>query len=113
MRAVCVVTFDGPKALTIVERAEPIPAPNQVLVEVRAVAPAFPDLLMSKGEYQVKPKLPFGPGFDFAGVVTDSPEFRHFQAFGRRRHRLTSRHRLPSVTEGRGEACPRRIRCRD
>lgn len=42
------------------------------MVEVRAVSPAFPDLLMSQGRYQVKPDLRFSPGSDFAGAVTET-----------------------------------------
>jgi NADPH2:quinone reductase len=47
----------------------PAPGPGQVLVKVRAASVNFPDLLMTKGEYQFKPPLPFTPGLDLAGEV--------------------------------------------
>jgi NADPH2:quinone reductase len=51
------------------EVADPGPGPGQVLVDVRAAACNFPDILMVQGKYQVKPPLPFSPGHEVAGVV--------------------------------------------
>ena len=51
----------------------PIRAPGDVLVNVRAVSLNFPDLLMTKGEYQLKPPLPFVLGLEFAGEVIEAP----------------------------------------
>ena len=48
--------------------------PGEVLVEVRAAAVNFPDLLMTRGEYQHKPPLPFIPGLEMAGVVDEVGE---------------------------------------
>lgn len=47
----------------------PKPAAGEALVRVRAAAINFPDLLMTRGEYQLKPPLPFIPGMEFAGEV--------------------------------------------
>lgn len=47
----------------------PTAGPGEVLVHVRAASVNFPDLLMTKGEYQLKPPLPFTPGLDLAGEV--------------------------------------------
>jgi NADPH2:quinone reductase len=58
--------------LTGVELADlpaPIRAPGEVLVQVRAVSLNFPDLLMTRGLYQLKPPLPFVLGLEFAGEV--------------------------------------------
>ena len=77
MRAAQVVRTDGPAAIVINEVDEPAaesPWGPQVVVEVHAVGIAFPDLLLSKGEYQLKPELPFTLGVDFAGVVRSAPE---------------------------------------
>ena len=51
------------------EVAVPRPGPGEVLVRVRAASLGFPDLLMTRGEYQAKPALPFTPGGDMAGEV--------------------------------------------
>jgi NADPH2:quinone reductase len=47
----------------------PDPGRGEVLVEVRAASVNFPDLLMTRGEYQHKPPLPFIPGLEMSGVV--------------------------------------------
>ena len=47
----------------------PTPGPGEVLVRVRAASVNFPDLLMTRGEYQFKPPLPFTPGLDIAGEI--------------------------------------------
>lgn len=78
MRAVCVTDLTGPGAIKVLNLAAPVRAANEILVAVKAVAPAFPDLLLSRGEYQVKPELPFSPGSDFAGIVLESPEASEF-----------------------------------
>src|SRR3954471_6678272 len=77
MRAVRVTRAAGPSAVTVEEVDEPTadgPFGPQVLVEVHAVGVSFPDLLLSKGEYQLKPDLPFTLGVDFAGVVRSAPD---------------------------------------
>ncbi|WP_293703356.1 MULTISPECIES: NADPH:quinone oxidoreductase family protein [unclassified Sphingopyxis] len=47
----------------------PQPGPGEVRVRVRAAAVNFPDLLMTRGAYQLKPDLPFVSGLEFAGEV--------------------------------------------
>ncbi len=51
------------------EVATPTPGPGEALVRVRAASVNFPDLLMTRGEYQFKPPLPFTPGLDLSGEV--------------------------------------------
>lgn len=51
------------------EVANPTPGLGEALVRIRAASVNFPDLLMTRGEYQLKPPLPFTPGLDFAGEV--------------------------------------------
>jgi NADPH2:quinone reductase len=51
------------------EVATPSPGPGEVLVRVRAASVNFPDLLMTRGEYQFRPPLPFTPGLDLCGEV--------------------------------------------
>jgi NADPH:quinone reductase len=45
-----------------------------VIVEVRAAGVSFPEVLQTRGEYQLKPPLPFVPGSEIAGVVRTAPE---------------------------------------
>ncbi|MFM6854674.1 MAG: NADPH:quinone oxidoreductase family protein [Sphingopyxis sp.] len=53
----------------LVDMPVPVPVDGQALVHVRAASVNFPDLLMTRGEYQLKPPLPFTPGMEFAGQV--------------------------------------------
>ena len=47
----------------------PSPGAGEVRVTVRGASVNFPDLLMTRGEYQFKPPCPFVPGLDFSGVI--------------------------------------------
>ncbi|MBO3101596.1 NADPH:quinone oxidoreductase family protein [Cellulomonas fengjieae] len=70
MRAWQVVRHGEPaEVLELVDVADPSPGPGQVLVRVRAVAVNFPDVLLARGEYQVRPALPFSPGIELCGEV--------------------------------------------
>ena len=69
MRAVQIVTLDGPAAVRVVDLPDPEPTEEQVLVEVHAAGVTFPEVLQSRGLYQYKPELPFVPGAEFAGVI--------------------------------------------
>jgi NADPH2:quinone reductase len=51
--------------------ADPTPGPDRAVVAVDAVALNFPDVLLCRGEYQVKPELPFTPGVEVAGTILD------------------------------------------
>jgi NADPH2:quinone reductase len=51
------------------EVATPTPGPGEVRVRVRAASVNFPDLLMTRGDYQFKPPLPFTSGLDVAGEL--------------------------------------------
>jgi NADPH2:quinone reductase len=74
MRAAMVTSLDGPSAVEIRDVPVPVAGDNQLLVDVAAVGISFPDLLLSKGEYQMKPDLPFALGVDFAGTVREAPD---------------------------------------
>lgn len=47
----------------------PEPGPGEVRVRIEAAAVNFPDLLMTRGEYQFKPPCPFVSGMEFSGIV--------------------------------------------
>lgn len=69
MRALVVEELGPPEAHRVVELPGPVPGPGEVVVDVRAAALNFPDLLMIQGRYQVQPDLPFVPGSEGSGVV--------------------------------------------
>jgi NADPH:quinone reductase len=74
MRSVQVVRLEGPSGVEVVEAPEPSRDTAQVLVRVHALGVSWPDLLQSRGRYQIKPELPFQLGVDLAGVVVEAPE---------------------------------------
>ena len=71
MRALRVVTEDGPDAVVLEEVPEP---DGELVVAVRAAGVSFPDLLMTRGEYQVRQPLPFTLGWEAAGDVVRAPD---------------------------------------
>ncbi|MEA2480729.1 MAG: NADPH:quinone reductase [Thermoleophilaceae bacterium] len=73
MRALQVTETTGPEGLKINDIPEPEPG-DGVLIDVEAAGVAFPDLLMTRGEYQYKPDPPFTPGAEVAGTVVAAPE---------------------------------------
>jgi NADPH2:quinone reductase len=80
MRAVQIVELSGPdRALRVVELPDPEPshmltAGSGVVVEVHSAGVSFPEVLQTRGEYQVKPPLPFVPGSEVGGIVRSAPE---------------------------------------
>jgi NADPH2:quinone reductase len=61
-----------PLAVLAIEDDDPPEAgPGQVVVRAVAVGLAFPDVLACRGEYQIPTELPFTPGIETAGVVTE------------------------------------------
>ncbi len=70
MRALQVTTEDGPDAVDLVDLPEP---DGELVVSVRAAGVSFPDLLMTRGEYQLRQPLPFTLGWEAAGEVVHAP----------------------------------------
>lgn len=59
------------EAMRLEEVQQPTPGAGQVLLKVRAANINFPDVLMCRGHYQVKPPLPFTPGVEICGETED------------------------------------------
>jgi NADPH2:quinone reductase len=80
MRAIQIAELTGPRdALREVDLPEPeashfLTPGRGVVVEVHAAGVSFPELLQTRGEYQIQPDLPFVPGSEVGGVVTDAPD---------------------------------------
>jgi NADPH:quinone reductase len=73
MRAVHIASLDGPGAVGLVEVPEPAADGARVLIDVHAAGVTFPDLLQTRGQYQIKLPVPFIPGSEVAGVVRSAP----------------------------------------
>jgi NADPH2:quinone reductase len=79
MRAVQIQELEGPKSIKLVDIDEPGPqhmlAPDGgVVVDVEAAGVSFPEVLQTRGQYQLKPELPFVPGSEVAGTVREAPD---------------------------------------
>ncbi|WP_285313475.1 NADPH:quinone oxidoreductase family protein [Pseudarthrobacter sp. fls2-241-R2A-168] len=73
MRAVRNTTHGGPHALRLDEVPLPVPANDEVLIRVEAAGVTFPDVLQTRGDYQLRIPLPFTVGCEFAGVIVGAP----------------------------------------
>jgi NADPH2:quinone reductase len=80
MRAIQIVEETGPDtALRVVDVDEPeashmLTPGSGVVVDVHAAGVSFPELLQTRGLYQMKPPLPYVPGSEVGGVVRSAPE---------------------------------------
>jgi NADPH2:quinone reductase len=63
---------DDLSGVALADVTAPVRAPAEVLVQVCAASLNFPDLLMTRGEYQFKPEVPFTSGLEFAGEVLEA-----------------------------------------
>jgi NADPH2:quinone reductase len=86
MRAIQITELSGPSsALKLADVPEPEPSHpmtpgNGVIVDVHAAGVSFPEVLQTRGEYQVKPPLPFIPGSEVGGTVRSAPEGSRLRA---------------------------------
>ncbi len=80
MRAIQITELSGPDGalresdLPEPEPSHPLTPGSGVVVDVYAAGVSFPELLQTRGEYQLKPELPFVPGSEVGGVVRSAPE---------------------------------------
>jgi len=77
VRAVQISSLDGPSAVSLVDLPEPVAGPGQVLVDVHVAGVSYPEVLQTRGLYQLKPELPFVPGAEVSGTVRTAPEGAH------------------------------------
>lgn len=74
MRAVVCKAWCGPEELKVEDVAPPKLEAGGVRIRVRAAGLNFADNLIIAGRYQIKPPLPFSPGFEVAGRVLECAE---------------------------------------
>ncbi|MFJ7996427.1 NADPH:quinone oxidoreductase family protein [Streptomyces sp. NPDC096310] len=71
------------EVMRLEETEQPVPGAGQVRLRVRAANINFPDALLCRGQYQVRPPLPFTPGVEICGETEDgrrviaTPELPH------------------------------------
>lgn len=70
MRAVEISSFGPPDVLRLVERPDPVPGPDEVLIDVHAAGVNRPDVFQRLGKYPVPPGASDLPGLEVAGVVS-------------------------------------------
>ena len=74
MKALQCVELAGPEKLVFSEVDDPKPGSGQVLLEIKAASVNFPDVLMIQGLYQNQPPMPFIPGAECSGVISEIGE---------------------------------------
>ena len=73
MRALQVTALTGPDAVRVLDIDEPVDDGRHLIVDIAFAGVSFPDLLQTKGMYQIRPEPPFVPGVEAAGVVRSAP----------------------------------------
>ncbi|MFP6563777.1 MAG: NADPH:quinone oxidoreductase family protein [Myxococcota bacterium] len=71
MKAVLCREHGPPESLVVADLPDPEAAEGQVVIDVRACGVNFPDVLVIENKYQFKPPLPFSPGAEVAGIVSE------------------------------------------
>ena len=74
MQALVVRDLRGPEGCEVASVYAPPVGDGRVILDVHAAGVTFPDLLLTRGEYQLRPELPFVPGFEVAGTVRSAPK---------------------------------------
>ena len=73
MRAAVITEPGGPEVLKIMEVDDPVPGPEDVLIDVKATALNRADMLQRQGGYPAPPGSPSDiPGLEFAGIVLEA-----------------------------------------
>jgi NADPH2:quinone reductase len=86
VRAIQIVELSGPESALRLgdvpepESAHPLTPGEGVVIEVHAAGVSFPELLQTRGQYQLKPPLPFIPGSEVGGIVRSAPAGAAVQA---------------------------------
>lgn len=70
MKALLSTAAGGPETLELLEIADPVAGPGQLVIAVKACAINYPDVLIIEDKYQFKPQRPFAPGAEVSGLVS-------------------------------------------
>lgn len=69
MKGIFCQQWGAPEQLVWEEVPTPVPASDEVVIQVSHCGVNFPDTLLVQGKYQFKPAFPFSPGGEVAGTV--------------------------------------------
>ena len=72
MKALVAQALTGVDGLAYIDVDDPV-SPDSVIIDVGAAGVCFPDLLLLRGEYQMRLEPPFTPGMEVAGTVRSAP----------------------------------------
>ncbi|MGJ6121680.1 NADPH:quinone oxidoreductase family protein [Mycolicibacterium sp. Y3] len=79
MKALVAQSLTGTEGLAYTDVDDPV-SPDAVIIDVGAAGVCFPDLLLLRGEYQLRLEPPFTPGMEVAGTVRSAPAESGFSA---------------------------------
>ena len=79
MKALVAQELSGPSGLVYTDVEDVVGNDDVVVVDVGAAGVSFPDLLLLRGEYQLRLDPPFIPGMEVAGVVRSAPYESQFK----------------------------------
>jgi len=79
VKALVAQELSGPSGLAFVDVDDVVGNDDVVVVDVGAAGVSFPDLLLLRGEYQLRLDPPFVPGMEAAGVVVSAPYESEFK----------------------------------
>jgi len=71
MKAIQFETYGGPEVLKLVELEKPTPTGKEVLIEIKAIGVNYADTARREGQYVVPTPLPYVPGAEVAGIVSE------------------------------------------
>lgn len=74
MKALLSNEVGGPETLVLADLEPPVAGPGQVVIDVAACAINFPDALIIRDLYQMKPPRPFSPGSEISGTIASLGE---------------------------------------
>lgn len=69
MKAALCTHYGPPEEMVLGDAPDPVAGKGQAVITVKACGINFPDVLMIQDKYQFRPKLPFSPGGEVAGIV--------------------------------------------
>ena len=71
MKALLCKEFGPPETLSYEDIDDPVISPGKVIVDIHSASVNFPDVLIIEDKYQFKPALPFSPGGEASGVISE------------------------------------------